>query len=108
MPANGVSRCALGGVSGPQGRVTLARFVGKDDGRKRAEYAREMDVASVRSSEGKEREDPLVGPLSRGVVGGEWVGGGLLARGGPLSGKSAGVRTEMLRDRVGRGCPLTT
>lgn len=39
---------------------------------------------------------------------GEWGGGLLLLAVSPSRGKSAGVRTEMLRDRVGRGCPLTT
>lgn len=86
---------------GPQGRVTLVRFVAKETGGKE-QNTREKWTKRAPSRQRGRRERIL----SWDRV--SWGGWGVAARGGPLSGKSAGVRTEMLRDRVGRGCPLTT
>jgi len=81
---------------------------GVRSGRSGRQVAREKERVIVREERRR---------FSRGTVFVGWVGwvvgrmdgwGRAAARGEPLSGKSAGVRTEMLRDRVGRGCPLTT
>lgn len=104
MPANGASRLPLA-ARGPQGRVTLVHFVGEETSGGKERNTREK--WTKRAPRGEEGRGSSRGTASRRVAG-RMGGWGVAVREGPLSGKSAGVRTEMLRDRVGRGCPLTT
>lgn len=87
--------------------VALGPRVGWLPGRRRRERggSTETELLGWKGKEGERESDPRWSwDRGRRVAWG--VGGGSLPPHPPT--KSAGVRTEMLRGRVGRGCPLTT